>query len=169
MSAPAPAQLRAVTQFLQVFAMEHKTTMNTLRAIPEGRNAYRPHEKSMSLGELAFHIAYAPLGIAKAMKAQNFAAYTAPEAPADNAALLAGAEQWHKEACELLATFTEEDMAGGVPLPNGSSFPNAMFFWMNLYHLIHHRGQLSVYLRLVGGKVPSIYGPSGDDNPFAAS
>ncbi|MBI4909876.1 MAG: DinB family protein [Acidobacteria bacterium] len=169
MSAPAPAQLRAVAQFLQVFESEHKTTMNVLRAIPEGRNAYRPHEKSMTLGELAFHVAYSPLGIAKAMKAQSFAEYKPPEAPADNAALLAGAEVWQKEACELLSTFTEEDMAGAVPLPNGSAFPNAMFFWMNLYHMVHHRGQLSVYLRLVGGKVPSIYGPSADDNPFAAA
>jgi len=62
--------------------------------------------------------------------------------------------------------FTPETLAGAIPMPKGA-FPNQVFFWINLYHQIHHRGQLSVYLRLVGAKVPSIYGPSADDNPFA--
>ena len=156
-----------VAQFLETYRQEHATTMRVLKAIPPDQLAFKPHEKSMSCGELAWHVAYSPLGIAKVVAAGNFEAYQQPPTPNDLQAIVAGAETYFNLACETVAGFTPETLQGSIPIPNGQKLPCAAFVWVNLFHLIHHRGQLSVYVRMTGGKVPSIYGPSADVNPFA--
>jgi len=156
-----------VAQFLETFRQEHATTMRVLMAIPPDQLAFKPHEKSMSCGELAWHVAYSPLGIAKAIAAGDFGAYQQPPLPNDLQAIVAGAETYFNLASETIAKFTPETLQGSIPMPNGQKLASATFFWVNLFHLIHHRGQLSVYVRMTGGKVPSIYGPSADVNPFA--
>jgi uncharacterized damage-inducible protein DinB len=71
-------------------------------------------------------------------------------------------------ARDLISKLTPQEIEGAIPLPNGQTMPASGLLWNGvLMHQVHHRGQLSVYIRMMGGKVPSIYGPSGDENPFA--
>jgi uncharacterized damage-inducible protein DinB len=157
-----------VAQFLQTFRGEHGTTMKVLMAIPPNQLNFKPHEKSWPMGELAWHIAYSQLGLAKLIASGSFDSYQQPPVPNDLEAIVAGAETYYNLACETISKYTPELLQGNFELPGGHKFPNSAFLWSGvLFHQIHHRGQLSVYIRMAGGKVPAIYGPSGDDNPFA--
>jgi uncharacterized damage-inducible protein DinB len=157
-----------IDQFLQMFAVEHPTTMKVLQAVPGDQFSFKPHEKSMSAGELAFHIAHSQYGLVEVVKAGSFAAYTRVDTPGTLDEIVAAGETYYQKACDLIRTLTPEQLGGQVVLPGTNfSMPAAGLFWANLFHQIHHRGQLSVYIRLMGGKVPSIYGPSADVNPFA--
>ena len=165
-AAAAPPPM--VAQLLQTFAMEHKTTARVLQAVPGDKLDFKPHERSWPAGELAWHIAYSQLGIAKAIAAGSFEVYQQPPTPSTLDEIVAGDAKFHEEACKVLSGITQEQLAASFPLPGGRSMPVAGFLWGGVvFHQIHHRGQLSVYIRMMGGKVPSIYGPSGDDNPFA--
>ena len=165
-AAAAPPPM--VAQLLQTFAMEHKTTTKVLQALPGDKLDFKPHERSWTARELAWHIAASQLGIAKVLAAASFEAYQQQPAPSTLDEILAGDAKCHAEACQIISGLTQEDLARSIPLPNGHAMPVSGFLWGGmLFHQIHHRGQLSVYIRMMGGKVPSIYGPSGDDNPFA--
>jgi len=168
MSTTAAAPPPMVAQFLQTFGMEHATTLRVLKAVPGDKLSFKPHERSFSAGELAWHIAYSQLGLAKFIVTHDFASYQQPPVPASIEEIVAGSEKFHNEACEVISRLTQEQLAATIPLPGGKSVPASGMLWgAVLFHQIHHRGQLSVYIRMTGGKVPSIYGPSGDDNPFA--
>jgi uncharacterized damage-inducible protein DinB len=158
---------------LQELEQEAKTTRRLLERVPDSRTAWRPHEKSWTLGELAMHIAIVPGGVAEfvaqpsPVQAPEFP--TAPAAPnttelaeafdesiAKAKAILAGMD-------DAAATETWRLMAGERELV---AMPRAAFMRaIMLNHWYHHRGQLSVYLRFLGVPLPSIYGPSADENP----
>ena len=159
-AAAAMSPVPMVAQFLETYRQEHATTMRVLKAIPPDQLAFKPHEKSMSCGELAWHVAYSPLGIAKAIAAGDFGVYQQPPTPNDLQAIVAGAETYYNLACETVAKFTPETLQGNIPIPNGQKLPSAAFFWVNLFHLIHHRGQLVLMTRLAGGTPPGMYGPN---------
>lgn len=168
MSTAAAAPAPMVAQFLETFGFEHRTTMNVLKAVPADRLDFRPHERSWPAGELAWHIAYSQLGLARVTATGRFEEYQQPPTPAKLDEIVAGAETYYQQTCEVVFKLTAEQLQGKISLPNGHSMPSAALLWNGvLFHQIHHRGQLSVYIRMMGGKVPSIYGPSGDDNPFA--
>ena len=168
MSTAAAALTPMVAQFLQTFAHEHGTTMRVLQAVPGDKLDFKPHERNFSAGELAWHIAYSQLGLAKIVATCSFESYQQPPTPATLDEIVAGGESYYQEACQVISALTQEQLAGSIPLPGGRSMPASALLWSGvLFHQIHHRGQLSVYIRMAGGKVPSIYGPSGDDNPFA--
>lgn len=167
MSTAAVTPLPMVAQLLQSLEHEHRTTMQVLRALPGDRLDFKPHDRSRSARDLAWHIAYAPYGLARVIAAANFQEYGKEPVPATLDEILAGCESYHQKTREVLSRLTQEQLAASIPLPNGARVPCAGFLWSGvLFHVIHHRGQLSVYVRLMGGKVPSIYGPSADDNPF---
>jgi uncharacterized damage-inducible protein DinB len=157
-----------IDQFLQMFESEHKTTMKVLGAVPGDKLDFKPHERNFSAGELAWHIAYSQLGLARIVATGTLAAYKQPDTPSSLSEIVAGGETYYQEACDVIRSLTPEQLGGSVPLPSGAGLPAAGLLWSGvLFHQIHHRGQLSVYIRMMGGKVPSIYGPSADDNPFA--
>jgi len=168
MSTSATAPSPMVAQFLETFGMEHKTTLRVLKAVPGDKLSFKPHERNMSAGDLAWHIAYSQYGLAKIVETDTFEVYQQGETPATIDEIVTGSERWHQQACDVVRNLTPQRLGGTVSLPGGNSMPAAALLWSGVvFHQIHHRGQLSVYIRMMGGKVPSIYGPSGDDNPFA--
>jgi uncharacterized damage-inducible protein DinB len=153
---------------------EAATTRRVLERVPADKLSWKPHDKSMSLGQLALHIATTPGNIAS-MAVPNPA--SPPESFEQAVAqsvdeLLPTLEDSVAKAKEILGGFDDAAMmetwsigAGGKTL---MSMPR--IGWLRaimLNHWYHHRGQLSVYLRLLDVPVPSIYGPSADENPFA--
>ena len=160
---------------LQELEQEARTTRRVLERVPDAHLAWKPHEKSRSLGQLALHIATVPGGVATLAstpvgQAPNFdnepAASTAAEllpALEESIAKAKGILQGLDDA-SMMATF--RIMAGNREL---MAMPRVAFLRaIMLNHWYHHRGQLSVYLRELNVPVPSIYGPSADENPFAA-
>lgn len=155
------------------FEQEGKTTRKLLEAIPEGSLSYKPHEKSMSMVQLANHIATAPGFLAQALVPDVFEMPDpGPQPdPTTKAEILANFDAAQATVKETMAKFDDAAMMGtwtfkykGATIMSIPRVAAAKTLVGN--HTYHHRGQLSVYVRLAGGKVPSIYGPSADDNPF---
>jgi len=156
------------------FREEARTTRRVLERVPTDKLSWRPHAKSMSLGQLAFHIAAVPgRTISMFQKTEHAVdpnAFRVEEAKSAEE-ILAVFDQSVKDAGAFLDSLTDEQLRAGWALTaNGhtvlsKSRQDAMRMVM-FSHIFHHRGQLSVYLRLLDVPVPSIYGPSGDENPF---
>ncbi|HEY8549619.1 MAG TPA: DinB family protein [Vicinamibacterales bacterium] len=158
---------------LPEFDSETTITRTLLERVPENQPDWRPHEKSMSLGHLAMHIASLP-NLAIATLANDEFDVSPPGAtgsrtPAwtSRANALSMFDANVKAARETLAGIPDEAMLATWTLKRGGttmfSIPRlAAFRNMVMNHLIHHRGQLSVYLRLNDVPLPSIYGPSAD-------
>ena len=153
---------------------EAKTTRRVLERIPHAHLSWKPHPKSMSLGELALHVAASP-GVIAGWCAQDETTFSGekPPTPSSTADILAAHDQGVKTVKETLGKLGDEGLqatwtakAGGNTLMSMPKTALVRSIVMN--HWIHHRGQLSVYLRLLDVAVPSIYGPSADENPFAA-
>jgi uncharacterized damage-inducible protein DinB len=157
---------------IQELEMEAATTRRVLERVPEERFAWTPHPKSRSLGHLAMHVAQNP-GSVMSLAAQNPAdlpSFSDPM-PASTAELLEALDASVAEAKRLLggmsdAAITEtwrvrRDGVEIMAMPR-IAFLRSVF----LNHWYHHRGQLTVYLRELDVPIPSIYGPSADENPF---
>ena len=156
-----------VARFLQVLGFEHRTTMSVLKAIPADKLDFKPTPKNMSAGELAWHVATAPLHLAECIASGKFELRLFQPAPKAFPEIVEGAEVCYRKACETLASVPAERLQAKIELPGGHSIPASALMWSGvLFHTIHHRGQLSIYIRMMGGKVPSIYGPSGDESPY---
>ena len=152
---------------------EAKTTRRILERVPEGSFAWKPHEKSMSLGRLAAHVAELPELIIPALKQDELdfgSGDFKPFEPKSNAELLEKFDRNISAAVEALQQQPDERMGDKWRLRSGDhvlfEMPRALVVrFVGLNHVIHHRGQLSVYLRLLDVPVPSIYGPSADEAP----
>ncbi len=152
---------------------ESETTRRLLDRLPEDKLAWKPHEKSMSLGQLAMHVATIPGSIAALLRADSYdVTVNAMPPPADSRAQAVEAfEKSHAEATETLGELDDAELAGMWTATKGGrplmAMPrSAVIRFVLLNHLVHHRGQLSVYLRLLDVPLPSIYGPSADENPW---
>ncbi|MGH9690841.1 MAG: DinB family protein [Candidatus Acidiferrales bacterium] len=155
---------------LPEFDQEVKSTRKLLECVPDGKFEFKPHEKSMTLGRLAAHVAEMPnymIGTLS-MDSLNFTGEEKPFAPATRQELLDAFDKTAAQAREMLAKTTDEDMAKIWSL----SFKGQQIFAMPrsavlrsmvLSHLIHHRGQLGVYLRMNNVEFPGMYGPSADE------
>jgi uncharacterized damage-inducible protein DinB len=152
---------------------EMGTARKLLERVPDTDLGWKPHQKSMSMGELAMHLAEIPGWAGAILKAPEFDLATlgddhAPKAPASCTDLLAKFDKAVADARALIAgTGDAEFMALWALKDKGQSVFSAprivatRSFIFN--HAIHHRGQLSVYLRLRNIPVPAIYGPSADE------
>ena len=166
--------MRIVDPLLMELDREAATTGKLLAAVPEDKLDWRPHAKSRSIGELAMHIATVPGFFGANIHSDGLDAggRTPPEAPKTNAELLEAFRKNTDIAKQALATMDDEKVMGmwafsykGKPV---FAMPRvAVIRTLLLSHCIHHRGQLSVYLRLLDVSLPSIYGPTADENPFA--
>jgi uncharacterized damage-inducible protein DinB len=163
-----------VEGLLQELEREAQTTRRVLERVPHDKLGWKPHPKSMSLGQLALHIAIVPAGVAEGAVKPGLDAPPAFEHPsATNAAeLVPKLDESVGRARALLAGMTDETaMETWTIRSNGQvvlSMPRAAFLRaIMLNHWYHHRGQLSVYLRELNVPLPSIYGPTADENPFA--
>lgn len=162
-------------ELLQELEQEAATTRRVLERVPEKQLGWKPHEKSMSLGELALHVASIPGGIAEMAAQPGFDFQTRPPRGTATtvAELLTTLDQGLAKAKSILGKMDDAALAASWRLSNGEQvvleIPRAALLRnIMLNHWYHHRGQLTVYLRLTGALVPSVYGPSADENPFAA-
>jgi uncharacterized damage-inducible protein DinB len=162
-----------ITALIAELKHESTNTRKILERLPEEQFTFQPHEKSMSLLELASHIAEIPgMFVAQAITKEklDFAASAySPPVIDSSTALLAFFEDNVNRAVAALEGTTEEALNKIWTMCQGEtifvSLPRKVIIRnLGLNHLIHHRGQLSVYLRLVGVPVPGMYGPSADES-----
>jgi uncharacterized damage-inducible protein DinB len=159
--------------FVQELEHEAKTTRRILERVPNAHLGWKPHQKSWSLGQLALHIATLPGAIAELASAPSIQAPVFVQPGASNAAeLLPVLDDSVAKAKGILRSLDEASMMATFRVRSGDrevmALPRAAFLRaIMLNHWYHHRGQLSVYLRQLGVPVPSIYGPSADENLFA--
>ena len=153
--------------FLQAWEREFGTTMKILKQLPADKADFKPAaEKTKTAKDLAT-VFIAELGVVDGVvkgkvdfggEMPKFASY--PD-------LLTGYENMHKSMVPKVKAMSEADWNALITVPVGpgkmGQVRRADMLWMMLMDSVHHRGQFSVYLRLVGAKVPSIYGPSGDE------
>lgn len=156
---------------LEEFEREVGKTRRFLERIPDGRMAWRPHPKSMSAGQLGYHIAETPemtLRFASKDRERVPDLGSRPEASGtgqlleilDNGAAFVRQNLPALDDARMRASLTIELPDGGSIEVQRSHFIRSIMF----NHWYHHRGQLGVYLRLLGASVPSAYGPSGDES-----
>ncbi|MFN7919711.1 MAG: DinB family protein [Bryobacteraceae bacterium] len=154
------------------FEQEAAATGRLLQRVPEERLPWRPHQKSMSLGELALHVATIPASVAELLGGDGVEAASLLVHPEARSVSEIG-QAWERTLAttRALLSSTGDDhepwsiRKGGQPaltIPKGAARRMLM-----LNHWYHHRGQLTVYLRLLDVPVPSVYGASADENPFA--
>ena len=153
--------------------MEEKTTQRVLERVPENKLTWKPHPNAYSLGQLAMHIAIAPGRVASAAvdDVHEFSPLPPPE-PKTRQEILDAFAAGNAKAKQIVKSFDDARMTSMWTLKrNGKvimSVPRVGFLRAILMnHIYHHRGQLSVYIKLLDLPVPSIYGPSADENPFA--
>ena len=156
---------------LPEFDEEIKKTRATLERVPANKSEFAPHPKSMPLGRLAPHVAQlAGFGLSVLTAPQlDFASGTYKPLPFESAAQLVGVlDEGAAKVRSALAALPDEAwkqnwklLFGGKPIFDGTRF--LAYRQMFLNHIVHHRAQLGVYLRLNGQPVPAIYGPSADD------
>jgi uncharacterized damage-inducible protein DinB len=153
---------------------ECDATRRVLARVPEAHLAWKPHPKSMSLGQLALHVATVPGNVAELAAMDTVPeppAFVQPEA-ATAAELLPALAASVAKVRRHLGDMDDAAMGATWRLMSGGrevlAMPRVAFArTIMLNHWYHHRGQLLVYLRLLDVPVPSIYGPSADENPFA--
>jgi uncharacterized damage-inducible protein DinB len=164
-----------VDAFLAELDQEAATTRRVLERVPDDKLGWKPHPKSMSLGQLALHVASIPGDLAKLLSNSSLDISSMRlERPAAGSAaeLLPTLEEGMRTAKDMFNGFEDDQAMATWRLTKGAKELLAaprivMARTLMLTHWAHHRGQLSVYLRLLDVPVPSIYGPSADENPFA--
>jgi len=153
---------------------ESHTTRRVLERVPQAHLAWKPHAKSMSLGQLALHVAIAPGNVAELAARDSVEPPKGVYPEASTAAELVPAlEASVAKAKQHLGGLDDHAMSARWRMTTGGrevmAMPRVAFARaIMLNHLYHHRGQLLVYLRLLDIPVPSVYGPTADENPFAA-
>jgi uncharacterized damage-inducible protein DinB len=152
---------------------EMASTARLLRCVPDDKASFRPHPKSSTLGDLAMHIATLPgLGLSVLTQTEHDFAPPGgpPRAPRKFESTLETVKQFEANVAKAraaLAETTDAQMMASWALKNGGKviFTQSRLGLMRtllLNHIIHHRGQMSVYLRLCDVPLPSIYGPTAD-------
>jgi uncharacterized damage-inducible protein DinB len=169
--------MRIADAFTGELEIEAATTRRVLERVPGDRLSWRPHPKSSSLGELSLHVATLPrefIGFIQTDRLDFNAVDTRQPMPESKDSLLTAFEDSLQAA---RAYFAALDDAGAMSMWTLAAADRDLFsapragvirsFLFN--HLYHHRGQLLVYLRLLDVPLPSVYGPSADENPFAGA
>jgi DNA topoisomerase VI subunit B len=159
------------TLFVRELQAEYPSTKKCLERIPETLYSFKPHPKSMELGYLALLVAEIPLWLYHTITdgVIDFATYKRFELSTGEA-LLKHYEDSFEKAVQALQQTTDDKLEETFTLQNGGqvlmSTPKKESIGSSINHWVHHRGQLTVYMRLNDIAVPSIYGPSADDRTF---
>lgn len=164
-----------IEQMIAELKIESERTKDLLESIPEDKLSWQPHPKSLSAGALARHIATIPLEILEVFKSESFDVSNMDPsfAPCKSCGEIIDLfNSCLREGITTIQSWDEDFIIQEWKLTKGEQtlvvMPRIMGlrrFLLN--HLYHHRGQLSVYLRLLDVPVPSVYGPTADINPFA--
>lgn len=153
---------------LPEFDQEMSTTRKLLERVPSDKGQWKPHPKSFSLGHLAQLVAWMPGWITNVLRETELDLKGAPAytyEPTEKLLTLFDANV--REARAAIASVQDSDLRVPWSLKSGNrvfmTAPRGVILRQNISHLVHHRGQLSVYLRLIDVPVPSIYGPTADE------
>lgn len=157
-------------QFLEAYEREHATTLKVLQAMPEDQLSLKPHPRCKTARELAW-VFVLERGLGKIVFNDGFASGSSsgklPDPPEAWPALLEAYQAGHKELSDLVRETPDTKLLETVRFFTApktmSDVRRIDFLWFLLHDEIHHRGQFSIYLRMAGAKVPSIYGPSADE------
>jgi uncharacterized damage-inducible protein DinB len=158
---------------LQELEQEAQTTRRVLARVPDNQLTWRPHKKARTLGELALHIATVPGAVATiAAQPQMQAPQFIDPSPNSASELIPALDESIAKAKSVLTGMDDATLNATFRMMQGErevfAVPRVvMLRSIMLNHWYHHRGQLTVYLRELGVPIPSIYGPSADENPFA--
>jgi hypothetical protein len=159
---PGPKQ-----QFLDAFRKEMATTRRVLASYPADQGEFRPHPRSNSAKQLIWTFTQEMMLASAAARGPLNLGGGMPAAPVTFEEVLAAFEKGVAEADATISKMPESRMGETVKFFTApkqvGDVPVGQFLWFMLCDHIHHRGQLSVYCRMAGGKVPSIYGPSADE------
>ncbi len=152
--------------FLSTLAREVQTTIRVLKAYPEGKENLKPAERSKSARDLAFvFVAEQSLADAVIKGVLDFGDF--PQVSGTIPEIIERYQNVMVATVEKVCAMPDEDWNGTMEFMVGPGQMGPVrrgdLMWMLLHDMIHHRGQFSVYLRMAGGKVPSIYGPSADE------
>ena len=170
----ATMTMRTIDVLFAELEQEAATTRRVLERMPQAHLTWKPHAKSMSLGQLARHVATVSGSVAE-LAAEDIVpdppVFSYPEA-ATTAELIPLLAESVARAKQALAGFDDAKMAATWRLQRDGrdvmAMPRAAFVRaIMLNHWYHHRGQLLVYLRLLDQSVPPVYGPTADESPFA--
>jgi len=155
---------------LPEFDQEMANTRKMLERVPDGKFSFKPHDKSMALGRLAAHTAEIPSYATATLRMErmDFTGNEKPFSPETRKEILDAFDKHVVEARELLSKATDEELMKTWTLTYKGqqifSMPRAAVLRaMVMNHLIHHRAQLGVYLRMNNVAVPGMYGPSADE------
>jgi uncharacterized damage-inducible protein DinB len=152
-------------QFLTALEMESATTLKVLRAYPQDKSELRPAPVLKTARELAWiFVMEQAVGVAVLRNQLTLPPAAPPPAPATLAEVIDAFEQGVEQLKEVLRSTSEDELHSTfrfyvAPKTEGD-VPKIRFLWMMLCDQIHHRGQFSIYTRIAGGVVPSIYGPT---------
>ena len=162
--------------FTAELKQEAEITNRVLARVPEDKLTWKPHAKSMTLGQLALHTATIPGGIAKVAENDTFqldpARFGNSPQPATHAEIMNAFKDSVVAAAAYLDGLSDEKVEAIWKMSVGDrevmAMPRKWVLRSIMFnHLYHHRGQLSVYLRLLDVAVPAIYGGSADESPFS--
>jgi len=150
------------------FDQEMATTRRLLERVPSDKGTWKPHPKSFALGHLAQLVAWMPGWVANTVRHTELDLTTTPDYSFETTeTLLAMFDRNVREAREALRSSPDADFAVPWSLKRGGQVlftaPRGTVVRTHINHLIHHRGQLTVYLRLNDVPLPSIYGPTADE------
>ncbi len=157
-------------QLLKSYDREHATTMRVLRAYPRDKLDLRPHEMSKTARELGYVFVgerhFGTFALKGGFSSGSMPDKLAP-APENWDELLKATEQAQEEWIKMIRETSDDELDQTVKFFSGpkmmSDVRRIELLWFMLMDEIHHRGQFSIYLRMAGGKVPSIYGPTADE------
>jgi uncharacterized damage-inducible protein DinB len=160
--------MNIVKALLPEFDQEMATTRKLLERVPSDKGQWRPHPKSFPLGHLAQLIATMPGWLTKTLRDTEINLAESPGYSFETTeTLLREFDKHVREAREALTSANDSDFTVPWSLTNGNQVlftaPRREVVRSHINHLIHHRGQLSVYLRLNDVPLPSIYGPTADE------
>jgi uncharacterized damage-inducible protein DinB len=163
--------MASIKELLAEFKQEAASTRKILERVPDGKNDWAPHEKSMKLGRLATHVAEIPgwTYVTVSTDVLDFAAGDyKPNIYETSAERLKFFDEQVAKSIEILENMKDEDLEKSWTMRNGETVyftvPKkvALRTWV-FNHQVHHRAQLGVYLRLLDVPLPGIYGPSADE------
>jgi uncharacterized damage-inducible protein DinB len=162
--------------FLSELDREEERSRRTLELVPEGKHDWKPHDKSMIFGYLAMMVATIPSWIAMEINQDELdlkpvsGPNLKPQPMNTSAEYLGALDKSVAEARAALRKTTDDFLMTPWRLLVGGQVvleePRHVMIRDTMNHLAHHRGQMTVYLRLMGQKVPALYGPSADDQRF---
>jgi uncharacterized damage-inducible protein DinB len=146
--------------FIKFWTDETRTTRNVLARIPNG-SSYRPDPKSRTAQEIAWQIVCEEKMIIDALESGK-AEWAPPDMPQTMTEVLEAYEKQRGDVSDRLKRLSAESWNGALEF-FGQQRPAAPLAWSFLFDIVHHRGQITTYLRPMGSTVPQIYGPSADE------